>query len=109
MDANRQWLRRVARPLTAAALAAMLSATQAFATGILPATVPEELGAATHRIFQAQVDKAAADFFVIYENEWRGETDRLGPYGLFHLDRIIRRIPPTPFQVLIQIHPRDDV
>jgi hypothetical protein len=109
MDANRQWLRRASRPLTAAALAAMLSGTPAIASGIRPATVPEDLGAATHRIFQAQVDKAGADAFVIYENEWRGDTALLGPFGTFHLDRIIRRLPPTPYQVLLQIHPRDDV
>lgn len=103
------WLRKATRPLTAAALAAALNAGQVQAHGIRPATVPEDLGAATHRIFQAQVDKAGQDAFVIYENEWRGNTTELGPSGRFHLVRMMRRLQQTTYPVVIQIHPDDAV
>lgn len=50
----------------------------------------------------AMADRADADTFVVYRNEWRDEGTVLGPYGRYHLDRIARRLPSVLHPVLIQ-------
>ncbi|MFO0930834.1 MAG: hypothetical protein U0736_28010 [Gemmataceae bacterium] len=101
--------RRVGRRLAAAALLTVLSPAAAFAGDHPPATVPEPLGSASHRLFAMQVERADQDHFVLYENEWKGDSTDLGPSGRLHLDRIIRKLPLTKYPVVIQIHPDDTV
>src|SRR6185369_8041459 len=42
--------------------------------------------------------------FTIYITEWfRGGTD-LGPFGVHHLGDIVRRLPTSPFPVVLEPH-----
>src|SRR4051794_183171 len=73
MTKRRSW-RRGMWSLAAAGLAALLSGSPARAGDHLPATIPEDLGTAVHRIFHAQATVAGQDRFVVYELEWRGDS-----------------------------------
>jgi hypothetical protein len=67
-----------------------------------PVVIPPPTGTHTHEIFDLQAQKAEADDFVIYKNEWFNAGTKLGPYGDYHLDQIAKRLPTVPFPVVIQ-------
>jgi hypothetical protein len=67
--------------------------------------IPEPPGAFVRRFQFVQEFKAEADDFVIYLHEWYRGGKELGPWGKWHLEKIIRRLPEVDFPVLIQIHP----
>jgi hypothetical protein len=64
--------------------------------------VPPPAGTYTRAIFDFQAQKAEADDFVIYKNEWFNAGIKLGPYGEYHLNQIAQRLPAVPFPVVIQ-------
>jgi hypothetical protein len=99
MSRRRLWLHVAASSLVG------LGGTSAWAGDHRPATSVEPLGTAVHRVFQAQVARAAQDHFVIYDNEWLGPTTKLGPFGSMHLGRIIHDLPATGYSVIIQATP----
>src|SRR5262245_50183873 len=68
---------------------------------ILPGSLPEPNGTFVRRMQAIQANKAEADDFVFYVNEWRGID--LGPYGTRHLGNVIKRLPSVEFEVLIQM------
>jgi hypothetical protein len=61
------------------------------------------LGSYVNDWYAAQATAAAADQFVIYRHEWFEDGVTLGPYGNYHLQRIIEHLPGVPFQVVIQV------
>jgi hypothetical protein len=64
--------------------------------------IPPPAGTHTNEIFALQAQKAEADDFVVYKNEWFNGGVKLGPYGTYHLDQIAHRLPDVPFPVVIQ-------
>ena len=46
---------------------------------------------------------ADQDDFVIYLHEWYENGSELGPYGRYHLNEIVKRLPKAPWPVLVQI------
>lgn len=65
------------------------------------ATTPDCLGGAMHRILGAQVERGRADHFVIYDNEWLGDSATPGPFGRGHLERIAKRVGETSYPVVV--------
>ncbi len=65
--------------------------------------MPAPLGSYVNGWYTAQATAAAADQFVIYRHEWFEDGVTLGPYGRYHLQRIIEHLPGVPFQVVIQV------
>lgn len=49
-----------------------------------------------------QAAKADLDNFVFYRNEFAPGKAVLGPYGSYHLNKVIKRLPMVPFPVLVQ-------
>jgi hypothetical protein len=90
---------------TLLAVALSLGALPAWAKDHPPALPAEPLGAASHRIFAAQVAAARQDHFVFYECEWKAGTARLGPAGLAHLEKVAQVISNTGYPVIIEGHP----
>jgi hypothetical protein len=68
---------------------------------ITPGAIPEPNGAHVRRFQDTQAGKAEADDFIFYQNEWRGKD--LGPYGQYHLSRVIPRLPTVPYPIVVQI------
>jgi hypothetical protein len=66
--------------------------------GLLPAPT----GTFTREYYHAQAQKAEADDFVIYNQEWYLGGRDLGPYGAYHVGQIAKRLPEVPFPVVIQ-------
>ena len=58
--------------------------------------------------YDAQAVAAEADQFVLYRQEWYQDGSKPGPYGAYHLQRIIQRLPGVPFQVVIEVDLRDE-
>ncbi len=72
------------------------------AADIPKGAIPAPNGAYVNRFVELQAAKAEADDFVIYRHEWYMGGNELGPYGQYHLNLIIKRLPTVPFPVLIQ-------
>src|SRR4051812_20908821 len=85
MSRRTSWRRRGVRILGAAALAALPAASPAWAGDHPPAEPVLPLGAALHRIMNAQAEAAAQDQFTFYECEWAKNSPHLGPAGRVHL------------------------
>src|SRR5262249_13064514 len=51
---------------------------------------------------EAMATRAEADDFVIYKHEWYMGGVVPGPYGVYHLGTIARRLDRVPFPVIIQ-------
>lgn len=68
--------------------------------------IPAPAGAHTLNYLNRQVDKAEADDFAIYYNEWLEGTTEFGPFGTTHFEQIARRLPSVAFPIVIQ--PVDD-
>jgi hypothetical protein len=76
--------------------------------------IPPCNGTHAQEIFRTQAEIAEADDFVIYEHEWLYDpltgcgTIKPGPYGTYHMNQIVKRLPDVPFPVLIQVNPLDE-
>ncbi len=73
-----------------------------------PVPMPAPVGTHVYGWQDAQAIAAAADQFVIYRQEWYLDGTKPGPYGGYHLQRIIERLPAVPFQVIIEPDLRDE-
>ncbi len=69
--------------------------------------IPQPYGWFVHKWENAQCSKAEADDFVIYKHEWFKGGTELGPYGTYHIQQILKRLPGVPFPVLIQVETQD--
>ena len=69
--------------------------------------IPQPYGWFVHKWEDAQCAKAEADDFVIYKHEWFKGGTELGPYGTYHIQQILKRLPGVPFPVLIQVETQD--
>jgi hypothetical protein len=76
--------------------------------------IPVCTGTHTKEIFQAQAAIAEADDFVLYEHQWLYDpvtncrTAKPGPFGLYCLTQMVKRLPEVPFPVLIQVNPLNE-
>lgn len=69
--------------------------------------IPQPYGWFVHKWQNAQCAKAEADDFVIYKHEWfKGGLD-LGPYGVYHIQQMLKRLPGVPFPILIEVDRRN--
>src|SRR5262249_25729188 len=93
--------------MTAAMVLMVLSATAGqvnhdscptIPTGAIPAPP----GTFLHQWQSVQIANAQADAFVIYRNEWCPGGTMLGPYGRYHLGKIVKHLGEVPFPVVIQ-------
>ena len=64
--------------------------------------IPPPPGAYTLNYLNRQADKAEADDFAIYYNEWAHGTVEFGPFGTTHIEQIAKRLPSVSFPVVIQ-------
>ncbi len=64
--------------------------------------IPAPAGAHTLNYLNRQADKAEADDFAIYYNEWAHGTVEFGPFGATHIEQIAKRLPAVAFPVVIQ-------
>lgn len=64
--------------------------------------IPEPPDKTVHRFFEAQANKAEADDFVVYKNEFFDNGTQLGPYGQYHVKLIANRLNEVPFPVVVQ-------
>lgn len=80
--------------------------TPAWAKDHPPALPVEPLGAASYRIFGAQVAAARQDHFVFYECEWKANSAKLGPAGEAHLQKVAMVLGRTAYPVIIEAHPQ---
>jgi hypothetical protein len=69
--------------------------------------IPQPYGWFVHGWQNAQASKAEADDFVIYKHEWFKGGTELGPYGSYHIQQILKRLPGVPFPVLLQVETQD--
>lgn len=69
--------------------------------------IPQPYGWFVHGWQNAQCAKAEADDFVIYKHEWFKGGYELGPYGIYHMQQILKRLPGVPFPVLLQVESQD--
>ncbi|MCS6977851.1 MAG: hypothetical protein NZM31_12715 [Gemmatales bacterium] len=74
---------------------------------IPPGAQPAPNGTYVQRFRDVQAAKAEADDFVIYKYEWSYGTAELGPFGQYHVNEMVKRLPFVPFPVLIQAHTTD--
>ncbi len=66
----------------------------------IPNVMP--LGSIVRSHWHVMQENAEASDFVIYRNEFVGNTSELTPGGLDHIAEIAARMPATPFPVVIQ-------
>jgi hypothetical protein len=64
--------------------------------------IPVPNGTYVHAWQEAQANKAEADDFVFYRQEWCMGGHELGPFGRYHLHQVIKRLPDVPFPVVVQ-------
>lgn len=72
---------------------------------ISPGSVPPQVGTHVYQWQSAHESLAEADDFVIYQNEWRGESTDLGPFGQRHVSALIPRMTTTSESRPINIEP----
>jgi hypothetical protein len=114
---KRHMQRRLLAWLTRLGMTAPLFITGCASTGnwwnidncatIPPGAQPAPLGTYVHRFQDVQAAKAEADDFVIYKYEWRPNSPVLSPFGMYHINEIIKRLPFVPFPVMIQVNEVD--
>ncbi len=71
--------------------------------------IPLPVGTFSGEYWNRQAIKAEADDFVIYYNEWIDGQSTTNQYGADHLARIAARLPVTPFLVVVQPEPGQNV
>src|SRR5262245_1682267 len=76
---------------------------------IPPGALPAPLGTYVNAFINTQETNAEADDFVIYKNMWYRGGTALGPLGRYQLDLIARRLPTTPFPVVIATSKNDEL
>ncbi len=76
---------------------------------IPPGALPAPNGSSVRAWFGKQAALAEEDDFVIYSHEWYMGGIQLGPYGQYHVSRIIHRLPSVPFAVILQVDGKPDV
>jgi hypothetical protein len=76
---------------------------------IPPGAQPAPPGYYLHKIMDIQDSNAEADDFVIYKNMWYRGGKELGPLGKYQLDLMARRLPTTPFPVVIATSKNDEL
>jgi hypothetical protein len=69
--------------------------------------IPQPYGWFLHKWQNAMAAKAEADDFVIYKHEWFKGGTELGPYGIYHIQQILKRLPGVPFPVMLQVETQD--
>ncbi len=69
--------------------------------------IPQPYGWFVHGWQNAQCAKAEADDFVVYKHEWFKGGSELGPYGIYHMQQMLKRLPSVPFPVLLQVESQD--
>src|SRR5262245_62164584 len=69
-----------------------------------PGAQPAPNGTYVRRFRDLEAAKAEADDFVIYKHEWFMGGKELGPYGTYHVNEIVKRLPFVPFPVMLQAH-----
>lgn len=76
---------------------------------IPPGALPAPLGTYVNAFIKVQESNAEADDFVIYKNMWYRGGKELGPFGKYQLDLIAKRLPTTPFPVVIATSKNDEL
>src|SRR5262245_11393802 len=71
--------------------------------------LPAPTGTYVNGWANAQETAAESDDFVIYKNMWYRGGKELGPLGKYQLDLIARRLPTTPFPVVIATSKDDEL
>ena len=69
---------------------------------IPPGALPAPPGTYINRFRDVQAAKAEADDFTVYKHEWYMNGKELGPYGRWHLNEMLKRLPGVPFPVVIE-------
>lgn len=72
---------------------------------ITPGALPSPSGSFVRKWQNDHANKAEADDFVVYLQEWYMGGERLGPYGEYHLVQMAQRLGHVPFPVLVQVAP----
>jgi hypothetical protein len=67
--------------------------------------MPEPNGAFVHKMEEVQTGKAQASQYVFFLDEWYQGGTVLGPYGTYHLQHIVPKLPHVPYPVVIQPAP----
>lgn len=65
-------------------------------------TLPPPLGTSINQAVDIQAGNAVADDFVVYTQEWFGDTAVLGPAGKRHLERMIKKLPQVACPIVIE-------
>jgi hypothetical protein len=73
-------------------------------SSIPPGAIPAPIGTYNCKLQDTQAAKAEADDFVIYKYEWYLGGTELGPFGRYHIQEIINRLPYVPFPVIVKPH-----
>jgi hypothetical protein len=68
----------------------------------MPVMMPEPNGSFVNKMQEVQVGKAQASNFVFFLDEWYKGGTVLGPYGSYHLNRIVPKLAEVPYPVVIQ-------
>jgi hypothetical protein len=71
---------------------------------IPPGAIPAPIGTYNGKLQETQASKAEADDFVVYKYEWFMGGAELGPFGRYHVNEMINRLPYVPFPVIVQPH-----
>jgi len=68
---------------------------------------PFPLGAVTDAHWETQQSNAEAADFIFYDHEFAGETARLAPGAVRHLEEVALRLEHVPYPVVIERSPHD--
>ena len=66
---------------------------------IPPGNIPLPPGTYTHRWQTTQEQLAEREDYVVYQNEWLGESEKLSPFGVRHVAGLLGRGPLHPIVV----------
>ncbi len=72
---------------------------------ILPGSLTAPNGTSVREFQLMHTNKAEADDFVVYLQEWYMGGREMGPYGEYHIAQMAQRMPSVPFPVLVQVCP----
>lgn len=69
---------------------------------IPPGAIPAPAGTYNCDWQHDQASRADRDFFVFYQYEWQGDSEKLSPFGDRHLARLVGRVPKTPLPIIVE-------
>ena len=72
---------------------------------IIPGSLPAPNGSFVRQFQLVHTNKAEADDFVVYLQEWYMGGREMGPYGEYHVAQMAQRLASVPFPVLVQVCP----